>query len=38
VRDVAKDAVLTEEDVVRPPDRLADRLRAEQYERFPALV
>lgn len=33
-RDVPKDAVLTYEDVVLPPDRLADRLRAEQYAHF----
>jgi predicted homoserine dehydrogenase-like protein len=33
-RDIAKDAVLTYDDVVLPPDRLADRLRAEQYEHF----
>jgi len=34
IRDVKKDAVLTYGDVVLPPDRLADRLRAEQYVRF----
>jgi len=33
-RDIAKDAVLTYDDVILPPDRLADRLRAEQYARF----
>jgi predicted homoserine dehydrogenase-like protein len=33
-RDVAKDAVLTYADVTLPPDRLADRLRAEQYVHF----
>src|SRR5215468_5785723 len=33
-RDVAKDEVLTYDDVELPPGRLADRLRAEQYERF----
>jgi predicted homoserine dehydrogenase-like protein len=32
VRDVAKDRVLTYDDVELPPDRLADRLRAEQTE------
>jgi predicted homoserine dehydrogenase-like protein len=34
VRSVAKDAVLTYDDVELPPDRLADRLRAEQYRHF----
>jgi len=34
VRDIAKDAVLTYDDVELPPNRLADRLRAEQYVRF----
>jgi predicted homoserine dehydrogenase-like protein len=33
-RDINKDSVLTYEDVVLPPDRLADRLRAEQYRHF----
>ena len=33
-RPVAKDQVLTYDDVVLPPGRLADRLRAEQYARF----
>jgi predicted homoserine dehydrogenase-like protein len=33
-RDVAKDAVITYEDVTLPPDRLADQLRAEQYRVF----
>jgi predicted homoserine dehydrogenase-like protein len=33
-RDVAKDAVITYDDVELPPDRLADRLRAEQYRHF----
>jgi predicted homoserine dehydrogenase-like protein len=33
-RDVKKDAVLTYEDVVLPHDRIADRLRAEQYVHF----
>jgi len=34
LRDVAKDAVLTYDDVTLPPGRLADRLRAEQYLHF----
>ncbi|HWP25682.1 MAG TPA: SAF domain-containing protein [Xanthobacteraceae bacterium] len=34
MRDVKKDTVLTYSDVVLPPGRLADRLRAEQYRRF----
>ena len=33
-RDVPKDAVLTYDDVVLPPGRFADRLRAEQYRHF----
>ena len=33
-RDVAQDEVLTYDDVDLPPGRLADRLRAEQFERF----
>jgi predicted homoserine dehydrogenase-like protein len=33
-RDVAKDSVLTYDDVELPPGRLADRLRAEQYRVF----
>jgi predicted homoserine dehydrogenase-like protein len=33
-RDVKKDAVVTYDDVTLPPDRLADRLRAEQYRHF----
>ena len=33
-RDIAKDAVITYKDVVLPPKRLADRLRAEQYRHF----
>jgi predicted homoserine dehydrogenase-like protein len=33
-RDIEKDAVLTYDDVELPPDRLADRLRAEQYRHF----
>ena len=36
VRDVKKDAVLTYNDVELPPNRLADRLRAEQYRHFRA--
>jgi predicted homoserine dehydrogenase-like protein len=34
VRDVKKDDVLTYDDVVLPPNRLGDRLRAEQYAHF----
>ena len=34
VRDVAKDEVLTYDDVELPPGRLSDRLRTEQNERF----
>ena len=33
-RDIAKDAVIKYDDVTLPPNRLADRLRAEQYKRF----
>lgn len=33
-RDVPKDSVITYNDVVLPPNRLADQLRAEQYRRF----
>jgi predicted homoserine dehydrogenase-like protein len=33
-RDVAKDEVLSYDDVDLPPDRTADRLRAEQYRHF----
>ena len=33
-RDVKKDAVITYDDVELPPNRLADRLRAEQYRHF----
>jgi predicted homoserine dehydrogenase-like protein len=33
-RDVAQDEVLTYDDVDLPADRVADRLRAEQYRRF----
>lgn len=34
IRDVAKDAVITYDDVTLPPGRIADRLRAEQYRVF----
>lgn len=34
MRDIKKDSVLTYHDVELPPNRLADRLRAEQYRRF----
>ncbi len=34
LRSVPRDAVITYDDVALPPGRLADRLRAEQYERF----
>ena len=34
VRDVAKDSVITYDDVTLPPNRLADQLRAEQYRVF----
>jgi predicted homoserine dehydrogenase-like protein len=33
-RDIAKDAVITYDNVVLPAGRLADRLRAEQYRKF----
>ena len=33
-RDVAKDSVITYDDVALPPDRIADQLRAEQYQLF----
>jgi len=33
-RDVAKDSVITYDDVTLPPERLADQLRAEQYRSF----
>jgi predicted homoserine dehydrogenase-like protein len=33
-RDIARDAVITYDDVSLPPGRVADRLRAEQVERF----
>ncbi len=36
LRDVAKDSVLTYADVALPPNRVADRLREEQYAHFPA--
>ena len=34
IRNVGKDAVITYDDIELPPDRLADRLRAEQYRHF----
>ena len=34
LRDVAKDSVITYDDVTLPPDRIADQLRAEQYRVF----
>ena len=34
LRNVAKDSVITYDDVVLPAGRLADRLRAEQYHKF----
>jgi predicted homoserine dehydrogenase-like protein len=33
-RDIGRDAVITYDDVVLPPQRLADQLRAEQYRQF----
>jgi predicted homoserine dehydrogenase-like protein len=33
-RNIKKDSVITYDDVELPPDRLADRLRAEQYRHF----
>jgi hypothetical protein len=33
-RSIAKDAVVTYDDVVLPAGRLADQLRAEQYHKF----
>ncbi|MBZ5665690.1 MAG: Gfo/Idh/MocA family oxidoreductase [Acidobacteriia bacterium] len=33
-KDIAKDSVITYDDVTLPPNRLADRLRAEQYSLF----
>ena len=34
LRDVAKDSVVTYNDVTLPPERLGDQLRAEQYRLF----
>jgi predicted homoserine dehydrogenase-like protein len=34
IHDIARDAVITYDDVVLPANRLADRLRAEQYRHF----
>jgi len=34
IRDLKKDTVVTYDDVTLPPDRIADRLRAEQYRHF----
>ena len=34
LHDIAKDQVLTYDDVTLPPGRIADRLRAEQYRHF----
>lgn len=34
LRDIAKDSVITYDDVILPAGRLADRLRAEQYHKF----
>jgi predicted homoserine dehydrogenase-like protein len=34
LRDIAKDSVITYDDVILPPDRVADQLRAEQYRVF----
>ncbi len=36
LRNIAKDEVITYDDVQLPPDRLADRLRQEQYRHFAA--
>ncbi len=33
-RDIPKDSVITYDDVILPPNRLADQLRAEQYRHF----
>jgi predicted homoserine dehydrogenase-like protein len=33
-RDIKKDTVLSYDDIELPPDRLADRLRGEQYRHF----
>jgi predicted homoserine dehydrogenase-like protein len=37
LRDVVKDAVIAYDDVLLPPNRLADRLRREQYDHFAAV-
>jgi predicted homoserine dehydrogenase-like protein len=34
LRNIAKDSLITYDDVTLPPDRIADRLRAEQYRVF----
>jgi predicted homoserine dehydrogenase-like protein len=34
LQDIAKDSVITYDDVALPAGRLADRLRAEQYRKF----
>lgn len=34
LRDIPKDSVISYDDVTLPPDRLADQLRAEQYQHF----
>ena len=34
LRDISKDSVITYDDVALPPGRLADHLRAEQYQHF----
>jgi predicted homoserine dehydrogenase-like protein len=33
-KNISKDAVITYDDVKLPPDRLSDKLRAEQYRHF----
>jgi predicted homoserine dehydrogenase-like protein len=38
VRDIAKDSVLTYDDVILPPGRVADKLREEQHAHFGAAV
>ena len=38
LRDIAKDRVIAYADVVLPPGRVVDRLRAEQAKRFPAAL
>src|SRR5262245_48593511 len=38
LRDIPKDGVLTYDDVVLPPGRVADKLRAEQYAHFADVV